>query len=86
MIWNWVMIVAEEEEGTEGFRKSVQWLAAFFYADDGLLASPQSTRLQAALYVLTGIFDRVGLHIKFSKTVGMVCQPRKMDGGHSETY
>ena len=80
MIWNWVMIVAEEEEGTEGFRKSVQWLAAFFYADDGLLASPQSKLLQVTLYVLTGLFDSVGLNLKFSKTVGMVCQPRKMGG------
>ena len=35
---HWVTLVEGEEAVTDGFRRVVQWLAAFFYAKDGLLA------------------------------------------------
>ena len=84
MIHQWVVLVAGEEAGPEGFGRAVQWLEAFFYADDGILASPRSARLQATLDVLTGLFDRVGLQTNVKKTVGIVFQPCRMAGVHSE--
>ena len=56
----------------------------FFYSDKGILDSPRPGRLQAALDVLTVLFDRFVLHINTNNTVGIVWQPCCMDGGHSE--
>ena len=41
-------------------------------------------RNQAALDVLTGLFDRVGLHTNMNKKVGMVCQPYYIVNRQSE--
>ena len=67
LIRNWVVIVTGEEAGP------VRWLAEFFYADNGLLSSPQPSRLQAVLNLLTGIFDRMGLHKNLNNMVEIVC-------------
>ena len=80
----WVTLVAGEETGPEGFGRVVQRLAAFFYNKDGLLASPRPARLQAALYILLRIFDRVGMNTNVNKMAGIVCQPYHMAGGHLE--
>ena len=40
----------------------IQTLTAIFYAEDGLVASPESDHFQGAFDVLTGLFDQVGLH------------------------
>ena len=53
--------------GPEGFGRSVQWMADFFHTYDGLLASPRPARLQAALDVMMGLFDRVGLQTNVKK-------------------
>ena len=68
------MLFVREEVGPNGFGQAVQWLAIFFYADDGLLASMRPTRLQAALGMLMGLFDRVGLRTKVNNMVGVVYQ------------
>ena len=39
---------------------------------------PRLARLQAALDLFTGLFDRVGLRTNFNKTAEMVCQPCQM--------
>ena len=75
VICHWFTLVAGEEAGPDGFRRAVKWTAASFYADDGLLTSPRPARLQAALDVLMGLFNRVGLQTNLNKTVGMVCHP-----------
>ena len=49
--------------------------AEYLYADDGILASTQATRLQNNIYALTEIFDRVGLNINVDKIMSMECQP-----------
>ena len=36
MIWNWVTLVLGMEEDPEFFGRSVQCLAEFSYADDGI--------------------------------------------------
>ena len=41
MIRHWVMLVAPTKPGAEGLGETIQELVAFFYADDGLVASPQ---------------------------------------------
>ena len=84
MIRHWVTLVTGEEVEPERFRQPVQWLVAFFYTDDGLLASPRPACLQATLGVLTGLFDRFGLQTNINKTAGMVCQPYHMTDGNSE--
>ena len=56
------------ETGREGRHQ-----AAFFYADNGMVASLDPAWLQGAFNALVGLFDRVGLQKNFGKTVGMVC-------------
>ena len=68
-------LVAGEDSDPDGLGRAVQWLAALFYTDDGLLASLKLDCLQEALDVLTILFDRVGIQTNVKKTVGMVCQP-----------
>ena len=57
----WVTLVVGKEEVPDGFGQAVKWLAAFFYADDGLLYSPRLAWLQAALDILIGFFYKVVL-------------------------
>ena len=61
MLWHWISVVAEEEAGPDGFGRTVQRLAEYFYTDDGLLASMRAVRLQPAFDVLAELSDRVGL-------------------------
>ena len=49
LIRHWVTVMDGEEAGPEVFGQSLQWLAEIFYADDGLLASPQTACLQETL-------------------------------------
>ena len=42
---HWVILVAGEEAGLDGFGRAIQWISAFFYAGDRLLTSPQQDRL-----------------------------------------
>ena len=75
VICHWVMLVAGEEAGLGGFGLAVQWLAAFIYTDDGLLALPRPARLQAALDFLTVLLDRVGLQNNSKKRLGLCVIP-----------
>ena len=84
VISHWVTLVTGEEVELERFGQPFQWLAAFFYTDDGLLASPRLARLQATLGVLIGVIEKFGLQTKINKTSGMVCQPYHMTDEHSE--
>ena len=51
--------------------------AAFFNADDGVVASTDPGWLQSEFDLLTGLFDRIGLQTNIRKTVGMVCRQTK---------
>ena len=62
VICHLVMLVAGEEAGPGGFGRAVQWIEAFVYTNDGLLAFPRPAWLQAALDVGTVLLDRVGPH------------------------
>ena len=77
-----VVIAGAEEQGKRG--KEVSHQAAFFYADDGMVASSEPLWLQGAFNTLVGLFDRVGLQTNFGKTVGMVCLPCQAAGNQLE--
>ena len=69
---HWVTLVTGEEAVPEGFLWAIQWLAVFFYADDGILASLQLPPMQAVLGVSRGPFYRFGIQTNVNKMVGMV--------------
>ena len=75
VIHHWVTVVTPSEEDTGGLGLTIIDLEAYFYADDGLVASTQSERLQRVFDVLTGLFKRVVLCTNMVNTVGMVCHP-----------
>ena len=75
IIQHWVTVVGVPQEGTnQGLGESIQTLEALFYAYDGIVASPESSRLQGEFDVLTGLFDRLGLRTNKGKTVSMACR------------
>ena len=72
---------------TEGFRRDVQHIAAYLYADDDLLTLTRVARIQLAITTLTELFVRVGLCKHISKTVSMNYHPCSALGVHSvEAY
>ena len=52
----------------------------FFYADNGVVASPDPVWLQTAFNTPTGIFERVGLWKNVQKIVGIIFQPLRAVG------
>ena len=76
-IQHWAKILGEAQEGSrkEGPGMSIQDLSALFYANDGLVASTKSARLQGSFDNLTGLFGRVGLRTNKGKTVSMAFCP-----------
>ena len=78
------MLVVWEEAGPKGFGRVVQWIVAFFYADDELLVPPCPSHLETESNVLMGIFYQVGLYTTVTKMVGILLQPFLMAGGHLE--
>ena len=70
VIRHWMMVVSGEEAEPEGFWRVVQQLAALFYAESGLIASPWSAQIQEDLYDLTGILNWVILRINTEKWRG----------------
>ena len=77
VIRHWVIVVegAQEGAGWEGLGTSIQALLVIFYADNRLVSSPESARLQGAFDTLTGIFNCVGLQNNKVKTVKSACWP-----------
>ena len=70
--------IRERDDGRRRAEEGHQRLtvkAAFFYANDGMVASTDSGWLKSAFDTLTGLFDQVGLHINVRKTMGVVCRP-----------
>ena len=81
VIRHWVTVVTPTEAVTGGLGLTIIDLAAYFYANEGLVASTQPEMPQRAFGILTSLFDRFGLHINMEKTVGMVCHPCHASGG-----
>ena len=68
---------------TEVLVEMVQEILAYFYADDRLVASPWTERLQRLFGVLTDLFDQVFLKKNVRKTMIMSCCPYHKPGGVS---
>ena len=83
VIIQWVTVVTPSEVGTVRIGLTTIDLAAYFYANNGLVASTQPERIQTEFDVLTSPFDQVGLHTNTAKMVGMVYQPCHASGGMS---
>ena len=55
VIKHWVTVVGGGQGGTsQGLGESIQTLAALFYTNDGIVASPESARLQGGVWCLDG--------------------------------
>ncbi len=52
---------------------AIEMLIALFYADDALVGSRDPSLLQAALDILSEIFERLGLLTNTKKTKCMTC-------------
>ena len=57
---------------------------AFFYADNGIVASSEPQWIHGTFSTLVGLFDRVSLQNNVGKTVGMVCCPCQAAGAQSK--
>ena len=85
VIRHWVMVAAPAEAGMEGLSTSMQELAAYFYADERLVAFPRLERLQRSFDVLTDLFNRIGLQMNVRNTISMACRPCHTSGGMLES-
>ena len=65
------------DTGREGRHQS-----AVFYADNGVVVSPDPAWLHGAFSALVAIFDRVGLRTNVGKTVSMACHPCRAGAGN----
>ena len=75
VIRNWVTVVALAEAGVEEIGESIKDLAVLLYADDGMVASPRTERLQGEFNVLADLFNRVVICTKVWKTLIMAYHP-----------
>ena len=74
VIHHWVVMSMVDEAGYEGFGWAVKYLVVLFYSDYRLLTLLRPSCLQAALDVLTGIFNMVGIKTNINNMVGIFCQ------------
>ena len=76
VIRHWVTVLGwgGQEGAIQVLGTSIQTLLMLFYANDGLVALPESTRLQGAFDALMGLFKKVGLRTNEGKTVSMACR------------
>ena len=75
--------IQDRDDGKQWTEEGHQCLtvnAALFYANNGVVASTDPGWLQLEFYLMTGLFDRVGLQTNVHKTVGMVFQTFRASG------
>ena len=83
--WVEVMVEGAEERGDRG--QEGRHHTAFFYADNGIVASSEPQWIHVTFSTLVGLFDRVGLRTNIGKTSVMVCFLCQAEGNQSEvTY
>ena len=72
MVCHWVLFVTVGVGGKDSWGREVEHHAAFFCADDGLIASTDPVWLQVVSDTLTGLFYKVGLRKKVGKAFGVI--------------
>ena len=81
----WLHTVSDtESDAISGVEENITHRAALFYADDGLIASPDKEWLQQSFTVLVDLFARVGLRTNTDKTKVMVMLPASIRTYYSE--
>ena len=80
VVWHWVHGLVEEAEARGETGREGRHQAALLYADDGMVASSDSTWLQGAFHDLLGLFERVVLQTNVGNIVDMVCHPCQATG------
>ena len=87
IVREWLRQVLGPEAARQGYGEEVRAFLVIFHADDAAITSRDPERLQAALNILVGLFERVGLHTNTTKTKVMVCVSGKIRTRWSEeTY
>ena len=84
VVCHWEYLVEDIAGVQDGRGREVQHRGAFFYVDDGLVASTDPEWLQGVFDTLTRLFDRVVLWNNVCKTVGVVCHPFQAEITQSE--
>ena len=84
VVRQWISLVVGDSGGQDGWGREVIHHLAFFYADDGLVASTDPVWIQGLFNNLTGLFYRVGIQKNSRKTVGIVCRPYLAVGNQLE--
>ena len=83
IVREWLRQVLGAEAARYGCGKATCTLMAIFYADDAMLASRDPEQLQAALDIIVGQFEHVGLRTNTTKTKKvMTCVPGKIRTSH----
>ena len=75
VVQHWVVVTVEGAEERGKYGKEDRNHNPLFYADNGMVESSDPQWLQGVFSTLVGLFDRVGLHTNFEKTVDMFCHP-----------
>ena len=78
IVREWLRQVLGVEAARHGYEDEFRILMAIFYADDALLSSRDPRKLQDALDIIVGLFERVGLRTNTTKTKVMICVPGKI--------
>ena len=72
------MRVEDQMVPRDGLIETIGRCVGFFYADNGMVGSIGSYRLQHAMNILVGLFRRYGLADNIEKSLTMTCQPRSL--------
>ena len=73
VVRHWISLVAGGTGGQDGWGRAVLHCAAFFYMDDGLVASTDPVWLQGLFDTLERAFNRVGLWKNVGKAIRLLC-------------
>ena len=84
VVQHWVTLMVESAEERIGRRQEGRHQISLLCVDDGIVALLDPRWLQGARSTLVGLFDRVVLKTKVSKTVKMLCRPCQAEGTQSE--
>ena len=74
VVQHWVYLMVEGAEYWSSRRQEGRHKNALFYADDGMVAFPDTQWIQGYFSTLVSMFDRVGMWTNFRKKFVMVCR------------
>ena len=84
VVRHWVEVMVEGADNQGGSGQEGRHQNSLFYADEGMVASSDTSWIQGVFITLVGLFDRVGLNTNIRKTFLLVCHPCQVAGTQSE--